>query len=154
MPTTHHVSHHTAWIMENMGPSKTSTRLEAKLNTAVMMDMYFMESHGQCASTTTESLLGHIKHQSASVSVLDLSNSGLDSDYVVNNIYTAIKCRDLDDIRYGGVRLTGNKVGSRANYYCDKGYKLVGDDHRVCLKTGHWGGKMPVCKRKRVSGKM
>ena len=63
-------------------------------------------------------------------------------------VFTAIKCPELDDIEYGGVKVTSNKVGSRANYYCRKGYKLVGDDHRVCLKTSYWSGMEPVCKRR------
>ena len=60
----------------------------------------------------------------------------------------AIVCHDLDDIKYGGVKLANKHYGSRAQYYCNKGYKLYGDEYRDCLYTGYWGGKAPVCKRK------
>ena len=48
--------------------------------------------------------------------------------------------------------MTGNEVGSKANYYCNEGFELLGDDHSVCLKTGYWSAKEPVCKRKWVKG--
>ena len=61
---------------------------------------------------------------------------------------TAIRCDDLDNIEYGGVKLSSYHPGSRAWYYCNKGYKLYGDAHRQCLYNGEWDGKAPVCKRK------
>ena len=39
-------------------------------------------------------------------------------------------------------------VGSKAYFYCNKGYKLYGEPHRVCEYDGQWGGEYPVCKRK------
>ena len=61
---------------------------------------------------------------------------------------TAIKCGDLDHIQYGGVRISTYTVGSKAHFYCNKGYKLYGEPWRQCLYDGRWGGKYPVCKRK------
>ena len=63
-------------------------------------------------------------------------------------IITAIICHKLAAIPYGGVKVSSYKHGSRAQYYCNKGYKLYGDEYVECLHTGYWGGKTPVCKRK------
>ena len=68
--------------------------------------------------------------------------------YIKLTFIAAIVCHDLDDIKYGGVKLSSKHYGSRAQYYCNKGYKLYGDEYRNCLYTGYWGGKAPVCKRK------
>ncbi|XP_062922476.1 CUB and sushi domain-containing protein 3-like isoform X7 [Mobula hypostoma] len=35
--------------------------------------------------------------------------------------------------------------GSRAIFYCKKGFLMVGKNYRVCTATG-WDGKVPVCK--------
>ncbi|XP_072133940.1 sushi, von Willebrand factor type A, EGF and pentraxin domain-containing protein 1-like isoform X2 [Mobula birostris] len=35
--------------------------------------------------------------------------------------------------------------GSRAIFYCEKGFLMVGKNYRVCTATG-WDGKVPVCK--------
>ena len=65
-------------------------------------------------------------------------------------VFAAIKCGDLDHIQYGGVKITTYTVGSKAHFHCDKGYKLYGEPWRVCEHDGQWGGKYPVCKRKRI----
>ena len=70
---------------------------------------------------------------------------------IVNCLFiTAIYCPTLDDIKYGGVSLDDKdrKADSKAHYYCNKGYKLVGDPWRKCQYDGYWGGKEPVCKRR------
>ena len=46
--------------------------------------------------------------------------------------------------------MTGNKPGSTAHYYCNKGLKVVGDVVRKCLYNGYWSGEEPECKRKNV----
>ena len=59
---------------------------------------------------------------------------------------TAIYCPNLYNIKYGGVKVSGKTPDSKAYYYCNKGYKLVGDPWRKCQYDGYWGGKEPVCK--------
>lgn len=39
-------------------------------------------------------------------------------------------------------------VGSVAKLTCQRGRNLIGNDTRVCQKTGKWSGKSPTCKRK------
>uniref|UniRef100_A0A8C0U0U6 Sushi domain-containing protein n=1 Tax=Cyanistes caeruleus TaxID=156563 RepID=A0A8C0U0U6_CYACU len=46
--------------------------------------------------------------------------------------------------------LTDLLLGSRINYTCDKGYKLVGGSQRICEVSGtgvSWSGDPPVCQR-------
>ncbi|XP_033375748.1 complement receptor type 2 [Parus major] len=48
------------------------------------------------------------------------------------------------------VVLTDLLLGSRINYTCDKGYKLVGGSQRICEVSGtgvSWSGDPPVCQR-------
>ncbi|XP_072886353.1 C4b-binding protein alpha chain-like [Hemitrygon akajei] len=45
-----------------------------------------------------------------------------------------------------GYSLAANTTfGSRAIFYCKKGFLMVGKNYRVCTTTG-WDGKVPVCK--------
>ena len=62
-----------------------------------------------------------------------------------------ITCPHLDDLSYGGVNVSDYYPDSRVHYYCNKGYKLVGDAYRVCLYSGYWNKEAPVCKRKSTS---
>lgn len=39
-------------------------------------------------------------------------------------------------------------VGSVATFKCAKGRILVGNDTRICQKSGKWAGKSPTCRRK------
>lgn len=39
-------------------------------------------------------------------------------------------------------------VGSVASFKCVKGRTLVGNETRICQKTGKWTGKSPICIRK------
>ena len=64
-------------------------------------------------------------------------------------IIIAITCPDLDDPRYGYVRIASNRVGGTADYKCNRGFALVGDKWRKCLISGKWGGAAPVCIRKK-----
>ena len=59
-----------------------------------------------------------------------------------------IICPHLDDLQYGSVNVSSYYPDSRVHYYCNKGYKLVGDPYRVCLYDGTWNKKTPVCKSK------
>ena len=67
---------------------------------------------------------------------------------VISFIISAIYCGKLDHVEYGGVKVKYYTVGSKAFFYCNKGYKLYGEPHRVCEYDGQWGGEYPVCKRK------
>ena len=59
-----------------------------------------------------------------------------------------IKCPDLDDPKYGTVRVSGTTPGSRADYKCNAGFQLVGVAWRKCQANGQWTGQAPTCKRK------
>ncbi|NWT74945.1 DAF factor, partial [Prunella himalayana] len=48
------------------------------------------------------------------------------------------------------VVLTDLLFGSKINYTCDKGYKLVGSSQRICEVSGthvSWSGDPPVCQQ-------
>ncbi|NXP39869.1 DAF1 protein, partial [Leiothrix lutea] len=50
------------------------------------------------------------------------------------------------------VVLTDLLFGSKINYTCDKGYKLVGGSQRICEVSGtgvSWSGDPPVCQQVR-----
>ncbi|NXW71197.1 DAF factor, partial [Hirundo rustica] len=50
------------------------------------------------------------------------------------------------------VVLTDLLFGSKINYTCDKGYKLVGDSQRICEVSGtrvSWSGDPPACQQVR-----
>uniref|UniRef100_A0A8C8EDD1 Sushi domain-containing protein n=1 Tax=Otus sunia TaxID=257818 RepID=A0A8C8EDD1_9STRI len=61
------------------------------------------------------------------------------------------KCPNPGDPENGRtVVLTDLLFGSKVNYTCDKGYKLVGGSQRTCEVSGTrvlWSGDAPVCQR-------
>ena len=57
-----------------------------------------------------------------------------------------VQCSDLDDPRYGNVKVSGTTPGSKADYECNSGFKLVGVARRKCQDNGYWTGEAPVCK--------
>ena len=61
-------------------------------------------------------------------------------------ILTPLFCPNLAHPGNGKIRILGNKTGDRAYYTCDKGFYLVGNAYRTCLKECQWSGKPPVCK--------
>ena len=51
----------------------------------------------------------------------------------------------MKDPDNGNVSVSGTTQNSVANYTCDPGYDVVGDDMRICLETGVWSGSKPNC---------
>ena len=59
---------------------------------------------------------------------------------------TAVNCDTLADSTNGRVSHTGGTTfGQTANYSCNTGYRLVGDNIRTCQATGEWSGSVPTC---------
>uniref|UniRef100_A0A0B7AQJ8 Sushi domain-containing protein n=1 Tax=Arion vulgaris TaxID=1028688 RepID=A0A0B7AQJ8_9EUPU len=57
-------------------------------------------------------------------------------------------CSTPPDIPNGIVDIaTQNIVGSRVRYKCLKGFFLVGNAERTCLKDGSWDGREPSCQQ-------
>uniref|UniRef100_A0A8B9F872 Sushi domain-containing protein n=1 Tax=Amazona collaria TaxID=241587 RepID=A0A8B9F872_9PSIT len=61
------------------------------------------------------------------------------------------QCANPRDPENGrAIVLTDLLLGSKVNYTCDKGYKLVGGSQRMCEVSGtrvSWSGDAPVCQR-------
>ncbi|KAK4809250.1 hypothetical protein QYF61_016064 [Mycteria americana] len=61
------------------------------------------------------------------------------------------QCDNPGDLENGrAVVLTDLLFGSKVNYTCDEGYKLVGGSQRTCEVSGtrvSWSGAAPVCQR-------
>ena len=47
---------------------------------------------------------------------------------------------------YGGYRGSNFTYSSSVEYYCNRGYKLVGQSHRSCQADRHWNASLPLCK--------
>lgn len=43
---------------------------------------------------------------------------------------------------------TSTDCGAKAEYSCNKGYKLVGPNERTCDRNGQWTGATPNCTRR------
>ncbi|NXI35385.1 DAF factor, partial [Galbula dea] len=63
------------------------------------------------------------------------------------------QCANPEDLENGrAVVLTDLLLGSKVNYTCDEGYKLVGGSQRTCEVSGtrvSWSGDAPVCQQVR-----
>ncbi|NXD69238.1 DAF factor, partial [Eolophus roseicapillus] len=61
------------------------------------------------------------------------------------------QCANPGDPENGrAIVLTDLLLGSKVNYTCDKGYKLVGGSQRTCEVSGtrvSWSGDAPVCQQ-------
>ncbi len=57
-----------------------------------------------------------------------------------------MQCPPLPKIKNGEVYITGLQVGSKAGYWCFKGFILKGASTLKCLSTGHWSSQPPVCE--------
>ena len=63
------------------------------------------------------------------------------------NAYLAL-CPSLSAPSNGKVQVEGVKPGSSARYSCNDGYKLRGDNTRICQEGGQWSGQEPICQGK------
>jgi len=61
-------------------------------------------------------------------------------------ILPALNCPDLIAPQNGDVDQTGNIPGDMADYTCDSGFTLIGDQRRVCQANGFWTGISPLCE--------
>lgn len=63
-----------------------------------------------------------------------------------------VECDPLEDIENGDVIVTSFTPGSEADYICDEGYVLIGQETRVCEHVdrtstrGEWSGEEPSCQ--------
>ncbi|XP_060600174.1 protein lev-9-like isoform X1 [Ruditapes philippinarum] len=56
------------------------------------------------------------------------------------------ECKPLANIPHGRVDIKpNNRFGAIAQYYCEDGYKLRGDQARVCQGDETWSGSIPQC---------
>jgi hypothetical protein len=56
-------------------------------------------------------------------------------------------CPHLQAPADGAVRYNDRVVDSVAQYTCDEGFSLVGDDSRTCQFDSTWSGEEPTCQR-------
>ena len=57
-------------------------------------------------------------------------------------------CGQPEPIGFGSVDTVATTEDSEAVYTCRSGYKLVGSSVRICLSSGRWSGRKPVCNSK------
>jgi hypothetical protein len=75
----------------------------------------------------------------------------LSVQYTPCSSIAAIICPTLEHPQYGSVVVTKDyRVGSKATYTCNKGYKLVGVAERTCQYSGYYSDDEPICKRKLI----
>ena len=48
----------------------------------------------------------------------------------------------------GKVRLKERTYSSKADYTCNDGFDLVGDNYRICQADRSWSGNAPFCECK------
>ena len=52
-------------------------------------------------------------------------------------------CPDLTAPENGAVMYNGRRTGDTAEYSCNVGYELVGDQTSVCMSNSQWSGQTP-----------
>ena len=55
-------------------------------------------------------------------------------------------CPDLTAPENGAVMVNGRRTGDTAEYSCNVGYELVGDQTRMCMSNSQWSGQTPSCQ--------
>ena len=56
-----------------------------------------------------------------------------------------VDCGPPPALENGFVRSDNNLEGSVANYFCNFGFRLDGDDQRACQANKTWSGVIPTC---------
>ena len=59
-------------------------------------------------------------------------------------------CPKLDNPANGRVKQRGIYPGSKAFYFCKRGFTLTGDRVRVCQRNGKFSGEAATCERKQI----
>lgn len=59
-----------------------------------------------------------------------------------------VRCPMLYAPIYGSVEINETQYESTVRYYCDHGYKLLGNAYRTCDYSGQWTNDAPSCIRK------
>ncbi|XP_013383226.1 sushi, von Willebrand factor type A, EGF and pentraxin domain-containing protein 1 [Lingula anatina] len=54
-------------------------------------------------------------------------------------------CGGLSPLKNGRVVGRGSLYLDRVRFFCDSGHILVGNESAICLETGQWSSKVPVC---------
>ena len=57
-------------------------------------------------------------------------------------------CGNLTNPQNGKITLTTTTFMSTANYSCNSGYTLSGNETRTCEASGTWSDTAPTCDRK------
>ncbi|KAK8768354.1 hypothetical protein V5799_015182 [Amblyomma americanum] len=57
-----------------------------------------------------------------------------------------VQCGTLENITNGFVNLSGTPFGSKAEFSCNHGFKLVGNSTRTCGADGRWTDEPPHCE--------
>ncbi|XP_069616208.1 sushi, von Willebrand factor type A, EGF and pentraxin domain-containing protein 1-like isoform X1 [Ranitomeya imitator] len=58
-----------------------------------------------------------------------------------------VSCGSPGKVENGDVEMIDDKFQSKAFFFCNSGYKLVGNPYRECLEEGIWSGSIPTCQR-------
>ena len=64
-----------------------------------------------------------------------------------------IDCGQLTPPMNGFLFLNGTSFESVAEYSCETGYDLIGEESRVCTNYSTWSGEDPICQSKAFSSK-
>ena len=68
---------------------------------------------------------------------------------LINTITSsAIDCGQPSSPDNGYIDANETSFGSKAIYFCIKGYVLHGQQERECLADGTWSNEVPMCQRK------
>ncbi|XP_048467924.1 C4b-binding protein beta chain-like [Rhincodon typus] len=58
-------------------------------------------------------------------------------------------CGNPGDILNGYYEIQNTSFETKATFYCNKGYQMVGRNYRLCKADG-WDGQVPTCKGPRA----
>ena len=59
---------------------------------------------------------------------------------------TVVDCGSLFAPENGTLTINGTTFASTANYSCNEGYNITGDEMRTCQENGSWIGQDPACQ--------